>query len=92
MPKEREFMSNLSKAMKEFWESKTLEEINEINNKRSMTNSECIYIKKVGFRSQACNPEEILDKLCLGYKIIKTKKNLSKIKKYFDSLPEEFFC
>ena len=85
-------MTNLSKAMKEFWSQKTKEELSEINNKRKKSNSECIYIKKEGGRAQACKPENILDKLSLGYKIIKTDKNMVKVKKYFDSLPSEFFC
>lgn len=85
-------MSNLSKAMKEFWSSKSPEEIDKINNKRSKSNSECIYIKKEGGRAQACKPECILDKLSLGYKIIKSDKNISKVKKYFDNLPSDFFC
>lgn len=85
-------MSNLKLAMKKFWGSKTPEEIEKINKKRSKSNSECIYIKKEGGRAQACKPELLLGKLSLGYKIIKTDKNLNKLRKYFDNLPEDFFC
>lgn len=84
-------MSNLKIAMKKFWKSKTPEELDKINNKRSKSNSECIYLKKVGSRAQACKPELIFDKLSLGYKIINTEKNRLKLKKYFEEIPEEFF-
>jgi hypothetical protein len=84
-------MSNLSKAMKEFWSKKSKEELAAINNIRKKSNSECIYVKKEGRRAQACKPELIFDKLSLGYKIINTEKNILKLKKYFEEIPEEFF-
>jgi len=81
---------NISDAMIQFWKNKTDTEKLEINQKRAISNSKCIYIKKdKNSRSQACNPDDLIDYLILGYKICKTPKNLMKLEFY--EIPNEFF-
>ena len=81
----------ISKAMKDFWSQKSKEEMTQINSKRSNSNSQCIYIIKKGERVRACRIENIFSKIAEGYKVVKSRKNLKKIKKNFNSFPENFF-
>lgn len=87
----RSYMSvNISEGMKEFWKNKSDTEKLEINQKRAISNAKCIYIKKdKNSRAQACNPDDLLNYLILGYKICKTPKNLMKLD--FCEIPSEFF-
>ncbi len=81
---------NISDAMISFWKNKTSFEKQTINEKRSESNSACIYIKKDAMsRAQACNFNNLIEYLIKDYKICKTPKNLYKLKDL--SIPEEFF-
>jgi hypothetical protein len=81
---------NISEGMIQFWKTKTNDEKLEINQRRALSNSKCIYIKKdEKSRAQACNPDNLIDYLALGYKICNTPKNLMKLEIY--EIPNEFF-
>lgn len=80
----------ISNAMKKFWSEKTDLEKEQINLKRSISNSKCIYIiKPEQQKAQACNIDNLIDYLSLGYKICNTDKNRSKLKDF--EFPNDFF-
>jgi hypothetical protein len=82
---------NLSDAMKNFWENKSLFEMSEINSKRSDTiKRSCIYMKK-GSRSYPCKIDLVLSHLAKGHLIVSTPKNRDKVKKFIGEIPDVFF-
>jgi hypothetical protein len=85
-------MSNISrvKSMRSFWENNKNKA--QINRKRSKTlKHRCIWIKKSDQRSQPCNVEFLLSKICDGYLIVNTECNRNKVSKHFAEMPEFFY-
>lgn len=81
---------NISNAMKKFWSEKSEEEKEEINLKRSVSNSKCIYIiKPTQQKARAINFDNLIEYLALGYKICNTDKNKKKLKDF--EIPNDFF-
>lgn len=82
---------NLSDAMKTFWDSKTSEEMEKINSKRSNSiKKTCIYMSN-GTRSYPCNYTLVLDRLSKGHLIVNTPLNKYKVKQFIGEVPSIYF-
>lgn len=84
---------NLSYAMKNFWQTKSQDDMIEINAKKSDTiKNSCIYMKKdTSSRSYPCKIEYVFDRLASGHLIVSTPKNRNKAEKIFKGIPDIFF-
>lgn len=80
---------NISKSMKIFWQNKDINELNEINKKRSETLlNVCVWIKKEGEKPFPCKIEYLLSKLSQGFLIVNTEKNILKLNRIFGEIPD----
>ena len=83
----------ISQSMKEFWNNKSQEFLEEVNKKRSSTlKNTCIWLKKEGEKPFPCKLEMTLSKLSEGYLIVNTIKNKEKVFSIFGEIPEYFWA
>ena len=84
---------NISDSMKDFWEKKGKDFLDNTNKKRSESlKSQCIWLKKDNLKPFPCNIELLLVKLSEGYLIVNTEKNREKVYNFFGEVPDFFWA